>query len=248
MHAGNSDTGGKTVHFSSPNQQTTLVPESTPPNSETTSSTACSAVVNDKYFLCNHLNWVDESHEFTHFLEQVHYFEDMSKCSENCQGVKGSVARHVAYWEKIGASSFVLDTMKNGYVIPFIEPPIQMCFKNNRSALGNEEFVSQTIFDLIKSGCVVQVPFQPFVVNPLSVATHKSGKKRLLDLSTLNRYVKRDKIKFEDWRVAVQYFDKNFHIDICPQQHTYLEFQWKEQFYSYTVLAFGITTGPYYFY
>jgi hypothetical protein len=167
MHAGNSETGGKTVHFSSPSQQTTLVPESTPPNSETTSTTACSAVVNDKYFLCNHLNWVDESHEFTHFLEQVHYFEDMSKCSENCQSVKGSLTRHVAYWEKIGASSFVLDTIKNGYIIPFIEPPIQMCFKNNRSALGNEEFVSQTISDLIKSGCVVQVPFQPFVVNPL---------------------------------------------------------------------------------
>ena len=101
MSAGNSDTGEKTVHFSSPSQQTTLVPESTPPNSETTSTTACSVVVNDKYFLCNHLNWFDESHEFTYVLEQVHYFEDMSKCSENCQGVKGSLARHVAYWEKI---------------------------------------------------------------------------------------------------------------------------------------------------
>jgi hypothetical protein len=77
---------------------------------------------------------------------------------------------------KIGASSFVLDTIKNGYVKPFIESPIQMCFKNNRSALGNEEFVSQTISDLIKSGCVVQVPFQPFVVNPVSVSTQKSGK------------------------------------------------------------------------
>jgi hypothetical protein len=50
MPAGNSDTGGKTVHFSSPSQQTTLVPESTPPNNETTSTTARSAVVNDKYF------------------------------------------------------------------------------------------------------------------------------------------------------------------------------------------------------
>lgn len=48
MLADNSDTGGKTVHFSSPSQQTTLVPESTPPiSSETTSTGERIAVVKE---------------------------------------------------------------------------------------------------------------------------------------------------------------------------------------------------------
>lgn len=66
-------------------------------------------------------------------------------------------------------------------------------------------------------------------------------------------------MKFEDWRLAIQYFEKGMHLfkfdlksgyfylDICPQQHTYLGFHWNGKFYYYTVLAFGITNGPYIF-
>jgi hypothetical protein len=45
----------------------------------------------------------------------------------------------------IGASDFVLDTIRNGYVIPFVNPPVSMYFKNNKSALDNPEFVDQAI-------------------------------------------------------------------------------------------------------
>jgi hypothetical protein len=47
------------------------------------------------------------------------------------------------------------------------------------------EFVDQAVSELVYSGCVHNVPFIPYVVNPLSVATNKSGKKGLiLDLSS----------------------------------------------------------------
>jgi hypothetical protein len=97
-------------------------------------------------------------------------------------------------------------------------------------------------------------------VNPLSAAIHKSGKKRLiLDLSILDLSIKKEKVKFEDWKIAVQYFERDtfmfkfdlksgcFHLDIFPQQHTYLGFMWKDKFYCFTVLVFGISTGPYIF-
>jgi hypothetical protein len=92
----------------------------------------------------------------------------------------------------------------------------------------------------------------------LSLATHKSGKKTLiLDMSILNLSIKKEKVKFEDWKIAVQYFERDafmfkfdlksdyFHLDIFPQQHTYLGFMWKGKFYCFTVLVFGISTGPY---
>jgi DICT domain-containing protein len=57
----------------------------------------------------------------------------------------------------IGASDFVLDTIRNGYVIPFVNPPVSMYFKNNKSALDNSELVDQAVSDLVDSGCVHEV-------------------------------------------------------------------------------------------
>ena len=67
-----------------------------------------------------------------------------------------------------------------------------MFLRNNKSAITNEEFVGEPISDLLDYGCVHEVPFKPVVVNPLSVVTNSSGKKRLiLDLSVLNKCVKK---------------------------------------------------------
>ncbi|XP_065940519.1 uncharacterized protein [Magallana gigas] len=113
---------------------------------------------------------------------------------------------------------------------------------------------------LLLSSCIIQVPFIPVVVNPLSVAMNSSGKKRLiLDLSVLNKFVRRDKVKFEDWKIALQYFQKGFHmfkfdlksgyhhIDICSAQQTFLGFSWNNLFYVFTVLPFGLSSAPYIF-
>ena len=135
-----------------------------------------------------------------------------------------------------------------------------MFFKNNKSALDNSEFVDQAVSELVDSGCVHKVPCIPYVVNPLSVATNKSGKKRLiLDLRVLNKFVKKQKFKFEDWKLAIQFckedsylykFDLRsgyHHFDICPQQQTYLGFSWNGKYFCFTVLVFDLSSSPYLF-
>ena len=52
-----------------------------------------------------------------------------------------------------------------------------MKFKNYKSAIENNVFVDEAVSELINNGCIQEVPFQPFVVNPLSVAIQKSGKR-----------------------------------------------------------------------
>lgn len=252
--------GAKTVPTSDNTRPTVL-----PRNSEPTIDRDVSAnndTINDKY--AHFVSWCNGENElnteFDIFLKQVDYFEKQNLSFAEVKGVKGRLAKNIEFWEKIGANSFVLETIKNGYVIPFIESPNSMHKANNKSAIHNSDFVTSAIDDLISSGCAVQVPFKPFIVNPLSVSIQKSGKKRLiLDLSILNLSVKKEKIKFEDWKIAIQYFEQNtnmfkfdlksgyFHLDICPQQQTYLGFCWKEKFYCFTVLPFGISTGPYIF-
>jgi hypothetical protein len=54
-----------------------------------------------------------------------------------------------------------------------------MYFKNNKSALDNPEFVDQAVSELVDYSCVHEVPFIRYVVNPLSVATNKSGRNEL---------------------------------------------------------------------
>lgn len=51
-----------------------------------------------------------------------------------------------------------------------VNPPM-IYLKNNESCLQN--FVRESIEDLIKSGCVMQVPFRPFVVSLLRVADNR---------------------------------------------------------------------------
>ena len=53
----------------------------------------------------------------------------------------------------------------------------------------------------------------PDIVNPLSVSTHSSGKQRLiLDLRHVNSFIFKPKFKCEDLNVAIQIFDKGYHL------------------------------------
>jgi hypothetical protein len=77
------------------------------------------------------------------------------------------------------------------------------------------------------------------LINPLSVATNKSDKKRLiLDLRYVNKHIYKQKIKFEDWRNAINYFSPGtyftkfdlksgyHHLDIFSEHQSYFGFSW----------------------
>ena len=185
--------------------------------------------------------------------------EDILKnLSSGC--LKGNLKRHFKFWEEIGASDFVLDTIKHGYIIPFYETPEESFNINNKSARDNMEFVNGAVSELVKKGCVIKVPFKPHVVNPLSVSINKKGKKRLiLDLRIPNKFVWKERVKFEDWKIALSYFEQDsymfkfdltsgyFHLDINIKFQTYLGFRVDNEFYCFTVLPFGLSSAPFIF-
>ena len=102
--------------------------------------------------------------------------------------VKGSLKRNVPFWEHIGASRFICNTIVDGYKIPFIYTSPAASFGNNQSAIQHSEFVEQAISDLFRAGSVVECGSAPTVVNPLSVSIQPNGKKRfILDLRYRNQ-------------------------------------------------------------
>ena len=69
----------------------------------------------------------------------------------------------------------------------------------------------------------------------------------------------KEKVKFEDWKVAMNYFEKDsylfkfdltsgyFHIDLNKKFQTYVGFKVDKIFYCFTVLPFGLSSAPYIF-
>ena len=70
--------------------------------------------------------------------------------------VKGNLKLNVAFWEHLGASRFIRDTIVDGNEIPFIYTPPSAHFTNNRSAILYSDFVAQAISDLLATGSLVR--------------------------------------------------------------------------------------------
>ena len=132
-----------------------------------------------------------------------------------------------------------MSVIKDGYKIPFVTIPPSTKIRNNRSAIDHSEFVEEAISDLLKSSLIVKCKEMPHVVNPLTVSVNAKGKKRLvLDLRHVNPHVWHEKIKFDDWKVALDYINKGcfmfgfdlksgyHHIDIDHRYQQYLGFSW----------------------
>ena len=126
------------------------------------------------------------------------------------QKIKGSLKRHESFWKFIlKADYFILSIIESGYRIPFRYIPASYSLKNDKSSFNNSSFVESTITDLIQNNLIMQVN-SPLFINPLSVAESNSGKKRLiLDLSYLNEFIWKEKIKFDDWKIFEEFIDNS---------------------------------------
>jgi len=118
--------------------------------------------------------------------------------------------------------------------------------------------------ELLESHHVVKLSSPPYVVNPLSVSVQSNGNKRL-DLRHVNQYLYKQKVKYEDWKVALSYFQKDshmisfdlksgsHHIAIHPNYQTFFGFAWKWsnenslRYFVFTVLPFGLASAPHVF-
>ena len=139
-----------------------------------------------------------------------------------------------------------------------------MFFDNNVSAFQHSSFVNDSILELIASNRIQEIQSPAYVTSPLSVVCQATGKNRLiLDLSQLNKYVKKDHFKIDDWKIAIQYFQSDallfsfdlksgyHHVEIDPQYHKYLDFSWSidgvQRYFQFTVLPFGLSSAPWIF-
>jgi hypothetical protein len=171
---------------------------------------------------------------------------------------------HISAWEALQPPEYVLKIIRQGYILLLTTLPEPQILKNNKSASGNESFVTEAITELLACLSIAMVdkpPPPPLVVNPLSVATNDRGKKRLvLDLRHINRHLHRLRFKCEDVDTAVLLrnprdflfaFDIKsayHHVEIFKDHQQYFDIQWvyngKLQYLIFRVLPFRLSTAP----
>ena len=137
---------------------------------------------------------------------------DFEKSSDSCLFKVGSLREHVDFWyNSIRASDFIINTIVEGYRIPFFDLPGNFIIPNRSSAFKFKDFVYEAISELIERGCVQQVLNSPKFINPLHVEQQSGGKCRLiLDLSYLNRFIWRQSVRFEDIRTVFDLFQSGY--------------------------------------
>ena len=206
------------------------------------------------------------TNEFSDLSNDYTIQEFEFKKGNNYPSVKGRLKKNLIFWwETLSTNSTILEVIDNGYKIPFFKTPKCSSFRNNQSALKNQNFVEESISEMLKCGSIIEAEKAPEVINPLSVSINPSGKKRLiLDLRYVNTHVYNDKIKFEDWKCFEYYLEgkkwylfkfdlKNdyHHIDIFEPYQMFLGFSWVFEgiikSFIFTVLSFGRINAPFVF-
>lgn len=166
---------------------------------------------------------------------------------------------HVSYWiEQLGAPKWIIDVIK-GYVLPLLTVPKPYRKANQQSAYDNIEFVDSAVADMLQGGYVEPVADTPHVCSPLSVVESSSKKRLVINLQHVNRFLWKQKFKYEDLHVAMMLFRPGevmfafhlksgyHHVETVQHHHMFLGFEWKGQNYMFAVLLFGLSAAPYLF-
>lgn len=171
-----------------------------------------------------------------------------------------SLAPHRDFWlSHFHLPGAVRNWLLEGFRIPFHARPL-------RSALPNyvrpedEGFVDEEVARLVKTGAARPCATEPHNVSPLTCAPKKSGKLRLcIDLRFVNAFVQAPYFKLEDLSTLAPLLQPDdllatadlsegyHHLLIHPSDQQYLGFRWRGQWYTYTVLPFGLSCAPWAF-
>ena len=124
---------------------------------------------NNMYSSCDELS----KHEYEDIVQVDYFFDTVN--------VKARLKDHIQFWVNIQAPEFILSIISEGYKLPLLHTPPRSFTKINLSAINNSVFVTESILDLLAWDRIPEF-FEDslHVINPLSVSTQSSGKRRLI--------------------------------------------------------------------
>lgn len=170
--------------------------------------------------------------------------------------------KNISFWRSFALSSLVLSWIEFGFPLLWSggNVPSARIFSNHLSAERFSEFVDSQIADYLAAQSIQIWEGIPHIVSPLGVdVKQQSGGETKLRLIWDGRYVNDHIVipsfKYEDLSTIHQTIRPNdflivtdfsrgyHHIDLNPEFYTFFGFQWKDTFYVFTSLPFGLASA-----
>ena len=165
-------------------------------------------------------------------------------------------------WEALGSSPKVVNTLREGYTLPFRFRPHLTRSPTVISNYHNptkQSFLLEALYQLINKNAVEPVKNQNSLgfYNRLFLVPKPNNRWRpVLDLSTLNTFLNTESFKMEtpetirtslqagEWVTSIDFKDAYFHIPIHSQSRKYMRFHLQGRSYLFKALPFGLSTAP----
>ena len=101
----------------------------------------------------------------------------MHRCVANDQGgVKGSLRKHLSWWQNNCNNVYINNIIKEGYKLPLVKLPVKEFLKNNLSARSEPDFVTQEIEKLVATGVLIQHDKPALITNEISLFLTGTGR------------------------------------------------------------------------
>ena len=201
-------------------------------------------------------------------MESTHQEKVSSKTETTGSLTEGSepevipLTGHTSYfydnWERINASSQVLNII-SGYEIPSVKEPYQYHHPMTQSNSDEERIlIEEEINNLPAKDAIEEIPMSELYYSSsmFLVAKKSGGKRPVLNLKPLNKFVPNQTFKMEGIHLLKDFLKPNYFmtkldlsdayysIPIDKHSRCYLQFIFEGKLYQFKVLVFGLNTAP----
>jgi hypothetical protein len=173
------------------------------------------------------------------------------------------------FWRSLTSMTLtILTWIMVGFSLPWINgvpcPPAR--FPNQKSCYGlsafgeKELFVDKAIGALSMTGAIGSCESSFLkVVSPLGVAEQRDKLRLILNMRYVNSYLTYPSFKFEglrdladimhpdDWLFSIDLMNAYHHLGIHEKDWPYMGFSWRDKYYYFKVVAFGLGPAPWVF-
>ena len=165
-------------------------------------------------------------------------------------------------WQTNKCSSYVLNIITNGYILPFLSKPNLVRFPlilSEYKTLQKDQALADCIQSLLSKNAIKRVENVKslgFYSRLFLVPKPHQRWRPVVDLSRLNTFLHVEKFKMEtpesirtslvpgEWVSSIDLSDAYLHIPIHPNSRKYLKFCHRSQVFQFTSLPFGLGTAP----